>query len=64
MKLPSVCGQIECVILSSLSEPSVTGREKSFEDDGFVAGEGRTNDVTANGNVSVRRAGDVSVMKK
>jgi len=54
MKLPSVCGQIECVVLSSLSESSVAGREKSFEDDGFVAGEGRTNHVAANGHMSVR----------
>jgi hypothetical protein len=54
MKLPSVCGQIECVVLSSLSESSVAGREKSFEDDRFVTWEGRTNDVTANGHVSVR----------
>ncbi len=64
MKLPGICGQIECVVLSSLSESSVAGREKSFEDDGFVAGEGRTNHVAANGHVSVRWAGDISVVKK
>ena len=64
MQLPRVGGQVEGVVLSSLSEPAVTGWEETFKDDRLVTGEGRTDDVTADCDVSIGRAGDVPEQKR
>ena len=64
VQLPRVGGQVEGVVLSSLSEPAVTGWEETFKDDRLVTGEGRTDDVTADCDVSIGRAGDVPEQKR
>ena len=60
MELPGVGSQVEGVVLGAFAEPAMPGREQPLQDDRLVSGERRTDDVTADGDVGVRRSGDVA----